>query len=410
MRIVVIVNHCAPNQGSEHGVGWGFVNHLSEYHDLTVVTRTHEYADELLAFEQSEEGRRRNIRFLFLDQHVSYRGVARWFPLAYYIDYNRWQRKVFDVVKGLIENEQIDLIHSITNITFREPGYLWKLGVPFVWGPVVILGNTPICFPLLYAPVELMKILLRRISCILYLRLSRRFNNAIRLSSACIAVSSNEFNIFRQRGARRTIILPETGAEDRRLGVSHPTVRGNGEPIEILWLSRFDSSKGVMLLLRALTLLDPTVHYRLTLVGDGDQRSAALRFADRNFLNVRWMGFVPYTEVFEFYSSSHLFVLTSMMDATTTVLFEALQAGLPVICPNHLSFAEVIDESCGIKLPMKSLKIVERALADAITLCYRNEPFRRSMSVGALAKAKEHSWGTKIQTLNQLYRDILEEQ
>ena len=29
-----------------------------------------------------------------------------------------------------------DVVHQVTGTGFREPGHLWKLGKPFVWGPI----------------------------------------------------------------------------------------------------------------------------------------------------------------------------------------------------------------------------------------------------------------------------------
>ena len=36
----------------------------------------------------------------------------------------------------LLEKINFDLIHQLNMVGFREPGYLWKLNIPFVWGPI----------------------------------------------------------------------------------------------------------------------------------------------------------------------------------------------------------------------------------------------------------------------------------
>ena len=35
-----------------------------------------------------------------------------------------------------MENKHFDLIHFVGPIGYREPGYLWKLGIPYLWGPI----------------------------------------------------------------------------------------------------------------------------------------------------------------------------------------------------------------------------------------------------------------------------------
>ena len=51
--------------------------------------------------------------------------------------------EVYKFVKGREFNFEIDLIHQLTSISFREPGFLWRLDKPFVWGP--ISGNVKNC-------------------------------------------------------------------------------------------------------------------------------------------------------------------------------------------------------------------------------------------------------------------------
>lgn len=34
-----------------------------------------------------------------------------------------------------------DLIHYVGMIGYREPGYLWKLGLPYIWGPISGTNN-----------------------------------------------------------------------------------------------------------------------------------------------------------------------------------------------------------------------------------------------------------------------------
>jgi len=38
---------------------------------------------------------------------------------------------------------QFDLVHQVTVSCFREPGHLWRLEAPFIWGPVGGIQNYP---------------------------------------------------------------------------------------------------------------------------------------------------------------------------------------------------------------------------------------------------------------------------
>ena len=46
-------------------------------------------------------------------------------------------------MKNIIENENFDLIHNLNPIGYREPGYLWKLNLPYIWGPIGGIPNRP---------------------------------------------------------------------------------------------------------------------------------------------------------------------------------------------------------------------------------------------------------------------------
>ena len=38
--------------------------------------------------------------------------------------------------------KEFDIVYQLTMTGFREPGYLWRLDVPFAWGPIGGLGYT----------------------------------------------------------------------------------------------------------------------------------------------------------------------------------------------------------------------------------------------------------------------------
>ena len=58
--------------------------------------------------------------------------------------------------------------------------------------------------------------------------------------------------------------------------------------------------------------------------------------------------------------------ITSLRDLTSTVTVEGLALGLPVVCLDHCGFADVVDETCGIKVPVTTPARVVSGLATAI--------------------------------------------
>ena len=115
---------------------------ISRHHDLWVITAERERADI-----EAELARRPELRERM---HFSYVPRRRWlwlerlWPPAYLWSYRlQWQPAAYEVARRLHEEIAFDLAHQLTYVAFRVPGHLWKLDIPFVWGPIGALENTP---------------------------------------------------------------------------------------------------------------------------------------------------------------------------------------------------------------------------------------------------------------------------
>ena len=42
----------------------------------------------------------------------------------FYFHYNKWQQKTLAIAKQIIKEQNIDIVHQLNMIGFREPGYL----------------------------------------------------------------------------------------------------------------------------------------------------------------------------------------------------------------------------------------------------------------------------------------------
>lgn len=401
-HILISANHCAPGQGSEHGVGWNFVCRLAKDHHVTLITNKHVFFNEL-----TEAASKMGITVYGIKQYINYKGLTMLLPFIYYGEYKWWQYRVYKKAKQLHREQPFDLIHQVTNITFREPGYLWMLNVPFVWGPVVALGAEKPKFLNRYGFSEGLKIILRHYSFQIQYVTSGRIKKALRACRLCLPVCENTQRLLQHLSPdTRFFMLPETGAIDEQIT---ETIRKRmpDEEIKLLWVSRFDQSKGVMFLLEALSQLSPSVPYRLTLAGDGPQRKKAIAFCEEKKIPYEYTGTLPFTEIQKLYTQAHLFFITSMKDATTSVLFEALSNGLPIVALDHLSFGEKINASCGAKIKVGTTEQIAADIAAAICYFYKNEPARQAAAQGAITQAKKYSWNTQIQRLNMLYDEIL---
>lgn len=105
--------------------------------------------------------------------------------------------------------------------------------------------------------------------------------------------------------------------------------------------------------------------------------------------------------------NSHLFVITSLSDATSTVLLEALSLGLPVVTLNHLGFSNVVNNDCGIKININTKQQVITDLAQAIKKLCQNETERIRLAQGALKRSADFTWEEKAILINNIYQEII---
>ena len=154
MRLKVLISAyaCSPYHGSEPGVGWGFVSALARYHDLWVIVEENEFRADLERYLIEHQELKTQLRFEYIPR-IRHSRIERLWPPSYYWTYRRWHQDAYQLAQQLHQEVNFDLAHQLTMVGFREPGYLWQLGIPFVWGPVGGMGLFPWRFlPTAYAP------------------------------------------------------------------------------------------------------------------------------------------------------------------------------------------------------------------------------------------------------------------
>ena len=124
------------------------------------------------------------------------------------------------------------------------------------------------------------------------------------------------------------------------------------DPLRILAVGRTVEKKGLNVLLDALALLPPTLHWRLEHVGGGMLLDKLRRQADAAGISDRviWHGAMSQDMVIERYRDADLFVLPSRVaddgdrDGLPNVLMEAQSQGLACIASNVSAVSELIED------------------------------------------------------------------
>lgn len=406
LKVLVSVYACSPVRGSEPGMGWGFVRAVSQHHDLWVITEKEKFESEIESELETRPQIRERVKFLYVRKE-RHRLLRKIWPLSYYWFYQEWQERAFALGAQLHRHVRFDLVHQLNLVGFREPGYLWKLDVPFVWGPIGGLENTPWHFLPMLGAKGSVYYGARNVINLLHKKFLPGPKRAFRKAAAVIAATEGIRREIRCWYGRESEVICEIGLPP--LAASTPSVRGPREPLRLAWSGLHIPRKALPLLLHALAQLGPQVPWALDILGEGPQTLKWRRTAERLGLDgrCRWHGWLPREEAVAIVQRSHVFVITSLYDLTSTVLVEALSQGVPVICPDHYGFADVVDEGCGIKIPVRTHAQFESDLAQAISALAGDEERRRRLAAGALRRAQDFTWEKKARAVCEIYESCV---
>jgi len=407
-RVLLMAFMCSPERGSEWAVGWNRAIHCAASFDTWVICQGDQQAVEIKRYIE-ENGPVPGLHFEFIPyqskraQLFHPRGMT-------WLTYNLWHRKAFRVAQELHKKLQFDLVHHVTNTGFREPGYLWKLDVPFIWGPIGGTHNYPWRFlPVAGFPGGVFEVV-RNIANRLQLHFSVRGHLASRRARAVLAPNATSRDEFSR--ARRIVpeVMLETGVS--RVADSPTTRRSDAEPLRILWSGQFIPRKALPLLLEAMTGLPDDVACEVRVLGGGGLERRWKRLADRLGVasRVEWLGWLPYKEAQQQYDWADLFAFTSLRDNSGNVVLEALANGLPVVCLDHQGVRDIVTESCGIKVPVTNPRQVVADLRKALILLARDRELRRRMVAAALVRARDYLWSNMSDKMNDIYQRAFVEQ
>ena len=187
------------------------------------------------------------------------------------------------------------------------------------------------------------------------------------------------------------------------------TSRNPAEPINVLWAGRLRGWKALPLLLRALSRLPSDQPFHLRVLGDGSSLKAWQRLARRLGISehVEWLPWPTYAETLPHYEWADIFAFTSLRDTSGTGLLEALAAGCPVVTVDHQGAADIVDESCGIMVPVTDPQTTIQGFADAIGQLHSSSELWKKLSDGALVRAQEFRWDARLEWTKSLYAGII---
>lgn len=421
LNILIFAHEICPFSGSECSIGWNTVGSISKFHNLTVIhAKTNQnysinYQKNITTYlDQSNEIQ--NVNFIPVSQpsinillskinnFSSNYGIG--FPFIYQFVYRFWQKKAFKIAKKLVMKKKFHIVHQLTSIHIINPGYGYKLNIPFVWGPTGGLIKLKKTFLKELGSKIRIRETFRNIYIDYVLTFSINMRKALK-KAELIYLFSNEDN---------KIVKPLTNAK-LKLQIDTGTFKNEEfkedfkNEITAIWVGSISDRKCPKILLESLIRTDfKGRRFKLIFVYTGilTKDIEELISSLKNKINVVLKNKISKQEVLTLMSSSSFMIHTSFREAASAVLLEAITKGLPIICHDVSGMALAVNEKSGIKIPLISYKKSIRLFSEAVNKFLENQDILDEKRIATIERANELSWEQKGKIIAKDYIDIYE--
>jgi len=130
-----------------------------------------------------------------------------------------------------------------------------------------------------------------------------------------------------------------------RSGLNDFEKEENQEGREIIFIGQIIHRKGVDILLKAIApLFDEYENLRLTIIGDGEEKTSLKKIVNEKGISDRviWEGIVQSEEILSRLAKADILVLPSRWDGWGMVINEAFSVGIPVIVSDQCGAADLV--------------------------------------------------------------------
>jgi glycosyltransferase involved in cell wall biosynthesis len=409
-RILVSAYGCEPYKGSEQGVGWHWVMELAKTAEVWVITRSNNrHAIESASLGSVVD----SIRFVYYDLSERWRRFKRK-EKGLYLYYAFWQWGAYKLARELNREWQFDFCQHLTFGSVWLPTFMYRLPIPFIWGPVG--GGEAIPFPLIsILPFRSRLAQFLRYFLIRFAIYNPLFRAPAQAACSIIVRTEDTARIFPEKSKSKINVVLETGVsveetcafENREKTFSQAAVR-------LIYTGRLIGSKNVEMGLHAFSIaIGMGCSLHLTIVGNGPSRRSLAQLAESLGISkqVDFVGSVSQRDVIALLKESDVFLFPSLKEGGSWSLVEAMCVGLPVICIDGSGMHVITDEECAFRIsPGKPEQMVRRMAAAIVTLANGAE-LRERMGAHSRQRIEENFlWRQKGEFMCKLFEKLEAEQ
>lgn len=374
MNILIHIWNLSKHRGSEFSVSYNYLKSMERSHKLYVTIASTSYEREDYSELEELKAEFPNCEFITVEPNLYmniWKKLERKIPayllnISKYGYYKQWEKQLYRKVKKSDFYANIDLIHYVGPAGYHEPGYLYKLEKPYIWGATSGFENiNKELAKRLFASKKflLLKSLLNTIA----IKFNIRLKKVIKHSDIIIAATNSNRELIAKNFKHRNKIMyfPENLMrinEEKILSKEFIKNKfSNIQTLNIIWIGNIEPRKMPNLFIDSLRLVK-SKRIRVNIIGGG--YSIIRKQCDLEFVN--FIDRIPREMVDDYWNQAHIHVITSALEANTTVLFEAMEHCVPTITTDICGMKDIVKDNTGFKIPINNYDQVCAQLAQII--------------------------------------------
>jgi len=395
---------CEPKRGSEYGTGWHFIEELSK--TMPVYVLAHELHRESIESYMPHHPYH-PIHFRYVNMPLLRRTI--WGPeLGINLYYFLWHYKARKTLQAWHEQEKFDLTHHITFTRHWMGTVASSLEIPFIWGPVGGGRAIPRAFQtgisFKHRFVEGARSLMRQMW-----HFDPILRRSVRNADVALATARDTGELMAKLGVKNLDVMSATALpigqfESLRNVIPQSKIDGK---FRFVFVGRVSHWKGLELAIEAFANLKDVPHATLRIVGDGPtfeslkQRIHSLGIADR----VELPGYFEHAQNIEQMAQCDVLLHPALRDSAGCAA-EGIRIGKPIICFDIGTPAILMDDHCGIRVPLDNPRQAVKGLEAAMRQLATDPALYERLRLGALARDHAISREARGARLLDLYRSV----
>lgn len=319
------------------------------------------------------------------------------------------------VVRKLVRDQQISVIHQPMPVSPKEPSLIHGMGAPVIIGPMNGGIDYPPAFRHLQSRTESFAIAAGRS----FAALMNRLLPGKRQAALLLVANERTRRALPSGACTRVEIMVENGVDlDLWRPADGAASRLPSAMTRFVFIGRLVDWKAVDLLLHAFSRAVMTSPMTLAIFGDGSERPALEQLARELGIftddvleqpgKVKFFGWMSQADCAVRMQQCDALVLPSLMECGGAVVLEAMAMGMPAIATDWGGPADYIDSSSGILVAPASRQAFIEGLALALTRLAKSPEKRIAMGKAARSRVIRHfDWEVKVDRMLGLYGSVI---